>query len=57
MVGLYEMDPQRLFQQLNSSVEPIAQAGTDRLADEVVYYDEQGGEEKVKKELERDAIV
>ena len=38
-------------------MEPIAQAGTDRLADEVVYYDEQGGEEKVKKELERDAIV
>ena len=53
MTRHFDVEPQRLFDQLSNAQEAFQQETKDLLADDKVFMEEKGGEAKVKLEFER----
>ena len=57
MIQCYDMEPQRLFIQLNNNQDTINQEPNDRLADDRMYIEGAGGEPLLQKQVEKAEVL
>lgn len=57
MLEHFDDQPQRIFLQLNNASETLNQDDADRLADDKIFIEEAGGEEKVSQEFQKSEII